>query len=34
MGQILLLIGLLMCFGPVGFLVWLILQIFCGCRDD
>jgi hypothetical protein len=34
MGQILLLIGLLLCFGPLGFLIWLVLMLFCGCGND
>jgi hypothetical protein len=32
MGPILLLIGLLLCFGPLGFLIWLVLMLFCGLR--
>lgn len=34
MGKLLLLIGLLICFGPMGFMIWLVLVSFCGCNDD
>ena len=34
MGRILLLVGLLICFGLFGFIIWIILMLFCGCRED
>lgn len=34
MGAFLLLVGLLLCFGPSGILIWLFLLPFCGRDDD